>query len=156
MDQKKLDRINELARNLGGNPAIIRANSKCLSADVSAAYDPNFPEVFEKRNAAMLSCGVVFTKFTGARGKSSTNDANAEFIGWLRSVLSNDGVIWQSAELGRVDCGGGGTVAKYVSKHNIDTIDLGVPVVSMHAPYEVISKVDLYEAYRAMCAFYKY
>ena len=138
-----LDIINELAANLGGNPAIIKANSKCLSADVAAAYDPNFPDVFEKKNAAMLSCGVVFTKFTGSRGKSGTNDANAEFIGWLRGILANDGVIWQSSELGRVDCGGGGTVAKYVSKHNIDTIDLGVPVISMHAPYEVVSKVDL-------------
>jgi len=104
----------------------------------------------------MLSCGVVFTKFTGSRGKSGTNDANAEFIGWLRGLLANDGVIWQAAELGKVDCGGGGTVAKYISSHNIDTIDLGVPVISMHAPYEVISKADLYEAYRAMLAFYKY
>ncbi len=151
-----LDIINEMASNLGGNPALIRANSKCLSADVSAAYDPNFADVFEKRNSAMLSCGVVFTKFTGSRGKSGTNDANAEYIGWLRSILAKDDVIWQAAELGKVDCGGGGTVAKYISKHNIDTIDLGVPVISMHAPYEVISKVDLYEAYRAMLAFYKY
>lgn len=151
-----LDIINELASNLGGNPAVIRANSKCLSADVSAAFDPNFADVFEKRNSALLSCGVVFTKFTGSRGKSGTNDANAEYIGWLRSILANDRVIWQAAEMGKVDVGGGGTVAKYISKHNIDTIDLGVPVVSMHAPYEVISKVDLYEAYRAMLAFYKY
>ncbi|MBO5416148.1 MAG: aminopeptidase [Clostridia bacterium] len=151
-----LDIINEMAANLGGNPAVIRANSKCLSADVSAAFDPNFADVFEKRNSALLSCGVVFTKFTGSRGKSGTNDANAEYIGWLRSILANDGVIWQAAELGKVDCGGGGTVAKYISKHNIDTIDLGVPVISMHAPYEAISKVDLYEAYRAMLAFYKY
>ncbi len=151
-----LDLINELSSNLGGNPAVIRANSKCLSADVSAAFDPNFADVFEKRNSAMLSCGVVFTKFTGSRGKSGTNDADAEYIGWLRYVLAKDNVIWQAAELGRVDCGGGGTVAKYISKHNIDTIDLGVPVISMHAPYEVISKVDLYEAYRAILAFYKY
>ncbi|MBQ7384576.1 MAG: aminopeptidase [Clostridia bacterium] len=151
-----LDIINELASNLGGNPAVIRANSKCLSADVSAAFDPNFADVFEKRNSALLSCGVVFTKFTGSRGKSGTNDANAEYIGWLRSILAKDSVVWQAAELGKVDCGGGGTVAKYISKHNIDTIDLGVPVISMHAPYEVISKVDLYEAYRAMLSFYKY
>ena len=151
-----LDLINELAANLGGNPAVVRANSKCLSADVSAAYDPNFADVFEKKNAAMLACGVVFTKFTGSRGKAGTNDANAEYIGWLRSILAKDNVIWQAAEMGRVDCGGGGTVAKYISKHNIDTIDLGVPVIAMHAPYEVISKVDLYEAYRAMLAFYKY
>ena len=151
-----LDIINELARCLGGNPAVIRANSKCLSADVSAAYDPNFAEVFEKRNTPMLSCGAVFTKFTGSRGKSGTNDASAEYIGWLRSVLAKDGVIWQSGELGKVDCGGGGTVAKYISKHNIDTIDLGVPVISMHAPYEAVSKVDVYETYRASVAFYRY
>ena len=151
-----IDLINELAANLGGNPALVRANSKCLSADVSAAYDPNFSEVYEKKNSAILSCGVVLTKFTGSRGKSSTNDASAEFIAYLRSVFAKEDVIWQTAELGRVDCGGGGTVAKYISKHNIDTVDLGVPVISMHAPYEAISKVDLYEAYRAMLAFYKY
>jgi aspartyl aminopeptidase len=103
-----------------------------------------------------LSSGVVLTKFTGARGKSSTNDASAEFIGSLRSIFAKENVIWQTAELGKVDCGGGGTVAKYISKHNIDTVDLGVAVLSMHAPYEVIAKVDLYEAYKAMLAFYKY
>ncbi len=151
-----LDIINELARELGGNAAAVRANSKCLSADVSAAYDPNFAEVFEKQNTPLLSCGAVFTKFTGSGGKSGTNDANAEFIGWLRSILAKDGVVWQAGELGKVDIGGGGTVAKYISKHNIETIDLGVPVISMHAPYEVIAKVDLYETYRAIRAFYRY
>ena len=148
-----LDLINEIAGALGGNPAVVRANSKCLSADVSAAYDPNFSDVFEKRNTPLLSAGVVLTKFTGARGKSGTNDASAEFIGWLRGVMENAGVVWQAGELGKVDCGGGGTVAKYISKHNISTVDLGVPVISMHAPYEVIAKVDLYEAYRAFVAF---
>ena len=148
-----LDLINEIANALGGNPAVVRANSKCLSADVSAAYDPNFADVFEKRNTPLLSAGVVLTKFTGARGKSGTNDASAEFIGWLRGVMENAGVVWQAGELGKVDCGGGGTVAKYISKHNISTADLGVPVISMHAPYEVIAKVDLYEAYRAFVAF---
>ncbi len=148
-----LDLINEIANALGGNPAVVRANSKCLSADVSAAYDPNFADVFEKRNTPLLSAGVVLTKFTGARGKSGTNDASAEFIGWLRGVMENAGVVWQAGELGKVDCGGGGTVAKYISKHNISTVDLGVPVISMHAPYEVIAKVDLYEAYRAFVAF---
>lgn len=151
-----LDIINELAANLGGNAAAVRANSKCLSADVSAAYDPNFPEVFEKQNTPLLGCGAVFTKFTGSGGKSGTNDANAEYIGRLRAILEKDGVVWQSGELGKVDCGGGGTVAKYISKHNIETIDLGVPVISMHAPYEVVSKVDVYETFRAVRAFYKY
>ncbi len=148
-----LDLINALARSLGADPAVVRANSKCLSADVSAAFDPNFPEVFEKRNSSLLSAGVVLTKFTGSGGKSGTNDASAEYVGWLRGVMDLAGVVWQTAELGRVDCGGGGTVAKFLSAHNIETVDLGVPVISMHAPYEVVSKVDLYEAYRAFCAF---
>ena len=151
-----LDLINEIASALGGNPAVVRANSKCLSADVSAAFDPNFADVFEKRNTPLLGCGAVFTKFTGSRGKSGTNDASAEYIGWLRSVLAQDSVVWQAGELGKVDCGGGGTVAKYISKHNIDTIDLGVAVISMHAPFEVVAKVDVYETYRASKAFYRY
>ncbi len=151
-----VDLIREISSALGGNEIVVRANSKCLSADVSAAYDPNFPEVFEKRNTPLLAAGAVFTKFTGSRGKSGTNDASAEYLGWLRSILHRDGVIWQAGELGKVDCGGGGTVAKYISKHNIDTVDLGVPVISMHAPFEVIAKVDLYETYRAAAAFYRY
>ncbi|MBQ8357188.1 MAG: aminopeptidase [Clostridia bacterium] len=148
-----LDLITELSKALGADPAMVRANSKCLSADVSAAYDPNFPDVFEKRNTPLLSAGVVLTKFTGSRGKSGTNDASAEYIGWLRRVMEDDGVVWQAGELGKVDCGGGGTVAKFLAEHNIETVDLGVPVISMHAPCEVIAKVDLYEAYRAFCAF---
>ncbi len=150
-----LDLINEIAKAMGANPGVVRANSKCLSADVSASFDPNFPEVFEKRNSPLLSAGVVLTKFTGSRGKSGTNDASAEYIGWLRRVMEDAGVVWQAGELGKVDCGGGGTVAKFISEHNIETVDLGVPVIAMHAPYEVISKVDLYEAYRAFCAFCK-
>ena len=150
-----LDIINEIANAMGVSPALVRANSKCLSADVSASFDPNFPEVFEKKNTPLLGCGAVFTKFTGSRGKSGTNDANAEFIGWLRGILDKDNVVWQTGELGKVDCGGGGTVAMYISKHNIDTIDLGVPVIAMHAPWELISKVDLYETYRASRAFYR-
>ena len=151
-----LDLIDEIALSCGANPRIVRANSKCLSADVSAAYDPNFAEVFEKKNSALLSHGVVLTKYTGSRGKGGTNDANAEFVGFVRRAMAEYGVIWQSGELGRVDIGGGGTVAKFISKHNIDVVDLGVPVIAMHAPVEVISKVDLYEAYRAFCAFCKF
>ena len=151
-----LDLIDEIALSCGANPRIVRANSKCLSADVSAAYDPNFAEVFEKRNSALLSHGVVLTKYTGSRGKGGTNDANAEFIGFVRRAMAEYGIIWQSAELGRTDVGGGGTVAKFISKHNIDVVDLGVPVIAMHAPFEVISKVDLYESYRAFCAFCKF
>ena len=148
-----LDLLSAISVARGADPAAVRAHSYCLSADVAAAFDPNFADVFEKRNAALLSAGVVLTKFTGARGKSSTNDASAEYIGYLRRIFAADDVVWQSAELGRVDCGGGGTVAKYISEHNIETVDLGVPVISMHAPFEVISKVDLYEAYRAFLAF---
>lgn len=151
-----MDLIDEIALSMGANPRVVRANSKCLSADVSAAYDPNFAEVFEKRNSALLSCGVVLTKYTGSRGKGGTNDAHAEFIGWIRQAMAEYGIIWQSGELGRVDVGGGGTVAKFISKHNIDVVDLGVPVIAMHSPFEVISKVDLYESYRAFCAFCKF
>ncbi len=150
------DLLDSLARTLGGDPAAVRAASMCLSADVSAAFDPNFADVFEKRNSALLSCGVVLTKFTGSRGKSGTNDASAEYIGYLRRVMADAGVIWQAGELGRVDCGGGGTVAKFIAEHNIETVDLGVPVISMHAPFEVISKVDLYETHRAFHAFFSY
>lgn len=150
------DLIAELALHLGGNERVIRANSKCLSADVSAAFDPNFAGVFEKKNAALLSCGVVLTKFTGAGGKSGTNDASAEYIGWLRAMMASEAITWQSAELGRVDAGGGGTVAKFIANCNIETVDLGVPVIAMHAPWEIIAKVDLYEAYRAFSVFNRF
>ncbi len=151
-----LDLIASISTALGVDPIKVRANSKCLSADVSAAYDPNFAEVFERRNAPMLSCGAILMKYTGSRGKGGTSDANPEFIGWLRGVMAKDNVLWQTGELGKVDVGGGGTVAKFIAKHNIDTVDLGVPVISMHAPYEIVSKVDVYETYRAFCAFSKY
>ena len=98
----------------------------------------------------------MLTKYTGARGKSGTSDAPAEYIGWLRNIMERDEVVWQAGELGKVDAGGGGTVAKFIAKHNIEVVDLGVPVISMHAPYEIISKVDLYEAHRAFAAFNKY
>ncbi len=151
-----LDLIDAIAASQNTSPAVVRMNSKCLSADVSAAFDPNFGDVFEKRNSSLLSCGVVLTKYTGARGKSGTSDASAEYIGWLRGIMERDDVVWQAGELGKVDVGGGGTVAKFIAKHNIEVVDLGVPVISMHAPYEIISKVDLYEAHRAFAAFNKY
>lgn len=147
------DLMNELALALGANPRLVRAASACLSADVTAAYDPNFKEVYEKANSSLLSCGTTLCKYTGARGKSGSNDASAEFVGWVRRIFADANVTWQSAELGKVDAGGGGTVAKYISKMNIDTVDIGVPVISMHAPYEVISKADLYATYRAFAAF---
>ena len=151
-----LDIINAIADSFKLSPALLRANSKCLSADVSAGFDPNFPEVFEKMNSAFVGCGTIFTKYTGSGGKGSTNDANPEYIAWLRAAMEKDGVVWQSAELGKVDAGGGGTVAKYIAKHNIETIDLGVAVISMHAPCEVVAKVDVYETHRAIKAFYDF
>ena len=149
------DLIDEIAASFGASAAAVRAHSMCLSADVNAGYDPNFPEVCEKLNSAYLSHGAGITKFTGARGKSGSNDANAEFVGFLRKLFEENGVIWQTGEMGKVDVGGGGTVAKYIANMNIDTIDIGVPVISMHSPFEVISKADLYENYLAFRAFIK-
>ena len=150
------DIITEIAKALGGNEATVRANSKCFSSDVTATFDPNFPDVYEHRNSSLIGCGVSVCKFTGSRGKGGTSDASAELVAWVRKCLNDAGVVWQTCELGKVDAGGGGTVAKFMANHNVDTIDVGVGVLSMHAPYEVISKVDLYEAYRAFCAFYKF
>jgi aspartyl aminopeptidase len=149
------DLIDALADSFGVSSAAVRAHSKCLSADVNAAFDPNFAEVYEKRNSAMISCGTTMSKYTGARGKSSTSDASAEFVGYVRKLFAENGVKWQTSELGKVDCGGGGTVAMYIANLNIDTVDLGVPVISMHAPYEVVSKADVYSTYEAFCAFVK-
>ena len=149
------DLIDAIASSFGVSSAAVRANSKCLSADVNAGYDPNYKSVSEPLNSTYLSCGAGVTKFTGARGKSSSNVADAEFIGELRKIFDENGVIWQTGELGGVDVGGGGTVAKYIAKMNINTIDIGVPVIAMHSPFEVISKADLYEEYLAFRAFIK-
>ena len=150
-----VDVIKEISVSLGKDEVVVRSVSKCLSADVIACFDPNFADVYEKRNSAMISCGTAMSKYTGARGKSSTNDASAEFVGYIRKLFRENGVIWQTAELGKVDMGGGGTVAMYIANHNIETVDLGVPVISMHAPYEVISKADIYSTHEAFCAFIK-
>ncbi len=149
------DLMEDICAALSANFRKVRYASKCLSADVTAAFDPNFSGVFEKLNAAIVSCGTCMRKFTGARGKSGSNDASAEFVAEVRKIFDKEGVIWQTAELGKVDVGGGGTVAKFLAKLNIDTIDLGVPVISMHAPWELISKADLYSNYRAFLAFMK-
>ena len=130
-------------------------NSFCLSADVSAAYDPNFADVYEKRNSARLNYGVGLCKYTGSRGKSGASDASAELVAYARRIFDGNGVIWQMAELGKVDAGGGGTVAAYMANRNIDTLDAGVPVLAMHAPFEVVSKLDCYMTYRAMMAVYE-
>ena len=147
------DILWEVCEAKNANYRIVKANSKCLSADVNAAFDPNYPEVLEKRNACYANRGVVLSKFTGARGKSGTSDATSEFTAYVRNMLNKNAVVWQMAELGKVDQGGGGTVAKYIANMNIDTIDVGVPVISMHAPYEAVSKLDLYMTYKAFCAF---
>lgn len=149
------DIINEIAYALKKSPALVRRNSKCLSADVTACFDPNFAGVYEKRNSSMISCGTSICKFTGSGGKGGSSDASAELVGFVRKLLDDNGIIWQTAELGKVDAGGGGTVAKFIAKLNIDVIDIGVPVISMHAPYELISKADLYTTYQAFVAFIK-
>lgn len=146
--------LNELCINAGANPRVMFKNSKCLSADVNACYDPNFAEVYEARNSGFINKGIVVTKFTGAGGKSSTNDAHAEYVAFVRKLFNEKEVLWQSAELGKVDQGGGGTVAKYISKLDVDVIDVGVGVLSMHAPYEVVSKMDVYMAFKAFKAFF--
>ncbi|MCI8919213.1 MAG: aminopeptidase [Eubacterium sp.] len=129
------------------------ANSKVLSSDVSAAFDPNYPEVSEKKNAAYFGNGLVFNKYTGARGKSGSNDANAEYMAHLRDILDRNDVSYQTSELGKVDQGGGGTIAYILANYGMEVIDSGVAVLNMHAPWEIISKVDLYEAYRGYKTF---
>ena len=128
-------------------------NSRMLSSDVSAGFDPNFAAAFEKKNAAFLGRGLCFNKFTGARGKSSSSDANAEYVAEVRRIMDDAGVAFQIAEMGRVDLGGGGTIAFTCAKYGMNVIDAGVAVLSMHAPYETISKADLFEAYKGYMAF---
>ncbi len=130
------------------------ANSVCLSADVTAALDPSYPDVFDKRNCSRLNYGVAICKYTGSRGKSGASDASAEVVARFRRAFSRNGVCWQMGELGKVDAGGGGTVAKYMAKRNIDTLDAGVPVLSMHAPWEIVGKLDCYMTMKAYRAFY--
>jgi len=149
------DVIETISSSLGANPIEVRYNSKCISADVTAAFDPAYSSVYEKRNSTFINCGAAVSKYTGARGKSSTNDADAEFMGWIRDIFDDNGVYWQTGELGAVDAGGGGTVAKFIANLGIDTVDVGVPVLSMHAPYELISKADVYSLYKACLAFCK-
>lgn len=143
----------DLADAFGTQAHTVFGQSQCLSADVTAAFDPTFSDVYERRNCAYLNYGVCMMKYTGARGKSGSSDASAEFIGRMRTLFDEAGVIWQTGELGKVDLGGGGTVAAYLANLNIDTVDLGVPVLSMHAPLEVVSKIDVYMCYAAIAAF---
>lgn len=145
--------IADIAEALGSNGRDVLSASECLSADVNAAFDPTYPEVNERNNCAYINKGVCITKYTGARGKSGTSDASAEFTGRIRRLMDSKNVIWQTGELGKVDEGGGGTVAAYIANLNVDTIDMGVPVLSMHAPYEIVSKIDTYMAYKAFAVF---
>ena len=147
-----LDRSN--AATLPGLNRTLSA-SKMLSSDVSAGVDPNYDSVFEKRNAAFLGGGIVFNKYTGSRGKGGSNDANPEFIAEIRRIMDQENVVFQTAELGKVDAGGGGTIAYILANDNMNVLDTGVPVLGMHAPHEVASKADIYEAYRAYRAFLK-
>ena len=129
--------------------------SFCLSSDVTAAFDPNFAEVYERNNSAFVNYGVGLSKYTGARGKGGCSDAGAEAVGYIRRLLDDRGVLWQMAELGKTDQGGGGTVACYMANRNIDTLDAGVPVLSMHSPFETVSKLDCYMTYAACRALYE-
>ncbi len=129
-------------------------NSCCLSADVTAAFDPNYPEVNDKYNAAFIGHGITISKYTGSGGKYDTSDANAEFVSKVRSCFEENGVMWQMGELGKVDVGGGGTIAQYIANLNVDVLDCGTALLSLHAPVELASKFDIYMSYKAYCAFY--
>ena len=160
MESKFFENCVAEVMNLAGcysELAVRRAlkNSKMLSSDVSAAFDPNFPSVMEKKNAAYFGKGLVFNKFTGRGGKGGSNDANPEYIAKLRNIMDTNEVAFQTAELGKVDQGGGGTIAYILASYGMQVIDCGVAVLNMHAPWEIISKVDLYEAYRGYVAFLK-
>jgi aspartyl aminopeptidase len=128
-------------------------NSSMLSADVNAGVDPSYPDVYEKKNASFMGNGVVLQKYTGSRGKYDASDANAEYVGVIRKLFNDNGLIWQTAELGKVDQGGGGTIAQHVANLGVDVIDCGVPILSMHAPMEITSKIDVYMCYKAMKVF---
>ena len=147
--------IGDIAKMQKVDATVALRNSKCLSADVNAGFDPTFPDVMDRRNASFLNYGVVVTKYTGARGKSGTSDASAEYAAYVRNMLDKAGIVWQTGELGKVDLGGGGTVAMFIANMGVDVIDLGVPVLSMHAPFETTSKFDVYMCYKAMYEFMK-
>lgn len=145
--------IYDIAENQNASGREVLENSKCLSADVNSAYDPTFSSAFEARNSSYIGYGAVVTKYTGARGKSGTSDASAEYVAEIRNLLDAKNVVWQTGELGKVDLGGGGTVAMYIAALGVDVIDLGVPVLSMHAPFETVSKLDVYMTYRTCYEF---
>lgn len=147
--------IEYLADAAGADVKTVLRNSVCLSSDVNAAYDPTFASVYEEHNSCYVNKGCVLTKYTGARGKSGSNDASAETMAKVIDIMDREGVYWQTGELGAVDVGGGGTVACFVAKMDVDVVDLGVPILAMHAPFELASKLDIYNTYKAFKAFYK-
>ena len=147
--------MGDMCRTQGVALADCFANSFCLSADVTAAYDPNFADVYDKRNSAFVNYGVALCKYTGSGGKGGASDASAEVVGKVRKLMNDNGVFWQMAEMGKTDAGGGGTVAKFMAQRNIDTLDAGVPVLSMHAPFETVAKLDCYMTYKCMKAIFE-
>lgn len=147
--------VADLAAAEGLEARHVYSKSTCLSADVTAAYDPTYAAAYEAGNSCYLNRGVGLAKYTGSRGKSGSNDANAEFVAQVRRILDDNDVLWQIGELGKVDQGGGGTVALDISRMNADVIDIGVPVLSMHAPFEVVSKLDVYMAYKAFKSYFE-
>lgn len=147
--------IADLAEAEGEVPRHVLSKSACISADVTAAYDPHYASAYEAQNSCYINGGLGIAKYTGSRGKGGTNDANAEFVGRIRRTFDDADVLWQIGELGKVDQGGGGTVAKFIANLNVDVIDVGVPVLSMHAPFEVVSKLDVYMAYKGFKAFFE-
>lgn len=149
------DYMTYLAEAEDVDPKEMFRNSICLSSDVNAAYDPTFPSVYDPYNSCYANKGCVLTKYTGARGKAGSSDAGAEFMAKIIKIMEDAGVYWQTGELGAVDAGGGGTIAQYVAHLNIDVVDLGVPILSMHSPFELSSKLDVYNTYKAFSAFYK-
>lgn len=149
------DYITYIAENFGADVKDVCKKSACLSSDVNAAFDPGFPDVYEKNNSCYLNHGCVLTKYTGSRGKGGSSDASAEFMAKITDIMDRAGVYWQVGELGAVDVGGGGTIAQFVAALNIDVVDLGVPIVSMHSPFEISSKLDVYNTYLAFKAFYE-
>ena len=151
-----VDFIADLAEADGTELRHVMEKTICLSADVNAAFDPTYASAYESNNSCYINYGAVITKYTGSGGKYSTSDASAEFMAKVRKILDDADVIWQTGELGKVDGGGGGTIAKFVANWNADVVDLGVPVLSMHAPFEVVSKIDVYETYRALYEFYSF
>ena len=147
--------VADLAAAEGLEARHVYTKSTCLSADVTAAYDPTYASAYEAGNSCYLNRGVGVAKYTGSRGKGGSNDANAEFVAQVRKIFDDNNVLWQIGELGKVDQGGGGTVALDISRMNADVIDVGVPVLSMHAPFEVVSKLDVYMAYKAFKAYFE-